>query len=314
MFGYVRIYKPELKVGEYEQYQGVYCSLCKQLGKSCGQTARLSLSYDLTFFALFRMALDDGCPRFEKGHCFLHPVKKRPCCASNDHIRFAADASALLTYYKLRDNIQDSGPVRRTALHAIQPPVALSRRRAAVRQPELEQAVRTYLEEQNRLEMEQTPSLDAAAEPSARLLSYMAALTARDDRERLILERFGYCLGRWIYLIDAVDDMAEDLEAEGYNPYLLARGIHKGEGAEQAIREAREYSRLTLNACLAECIAAYNLLDIRHFDGILRNVLEWGMPAAQERVIQGQYHKEKRGPAVLPSEEKEDQGKIAGKV
>ena len=145
MFGYVRIYKPELKVGEYEQYQGVYCSLCKQLGKSCGQTARLSLSYDLTFFALFRMALDDGCPRFERGRCFLHPVKKRPCCASNDHIRFAADASALLTYYKLRDNIQDSGPVRRTALHAIQPPVALSRRRAAVRQPELEQAVRTYI-------------------------------------------------------------------------------------------------------------------------------------------------------------------------
>lgn len=112
----------------------------------------------------------------------------------------------------------------------IQLPVALSRRRAAVRQPELEQAVRTYLEEQNRLEMEQTPSLDAAAEPSARLLSYMAALTARDDRERLILDSFGYCLGRWIYLIDAVDDMAEDLEAEGYNPYLLAAASTKARG------------------------------------------------------------------------------------
>lgn len=73
MFGYVRIYKPELKVGEYEQYQGVYCSLCKQLGKSCGQTARLSLSYDLTFFALFRMALDDGCPGSKRDVAFSTP-------------------------------------------------------------------------------------------------------------------------------------------------------------------------------------------------------------------------------------------------
>ena len=314
MFGYVRIYKPELKVGEYEQYQGVYCSLCKQLGKSCGQTSRLSLSYDLAFLALFRMALDDGCPRFERGRCFLHPLKKRACCCSNEHIRFAADVSALLVYYKLKDNMRDSGFLRRTALRAVQPPTALSRRRAAGRRPQLEEAVRAYIDDQSRLERERTPSLDAAAEPSARLLSYLASLTARDERERRILERFGYCLGRWIYLIDAVDDMAEDLRSGGYNPYLLSRGITAGEDAEQAIRETREYSRLTLNACLAECIAAYNLLEIRRFDGILRNVLEQGMPDAQERVIRGRLQKDKKVPAPYSPEEEDKQGIIAGKV
>lgn len=314
MFGYVRVYQPELKMGEFEQYRGVYCSLCKSLGKRYGFFARMTLSYDFTFLAVFHMALQKGCAGFRMGRCALNPLKKRMCCRENEEIAYAADAAVLLLYHKLRDTVADSGLLKGLGARFLLLFISRAKKKAAAVQPELDRVVTACMEQQAALEKAQTTSIDAAAEPSARMLAAMAAAAGRDDRERLVLDRFGYCLGRWIYLIDAVDDMAEDLEAEGYNPYLLARGIHKGEGAEQAIREAREYSRLTLNACLAECIAAYNLLDIRHFDGILRNVLEWGMPAAQERVIQGQYHKEKRDPAVLPSEEKEDQGKIAGKV
>ncbi len=57
MFGYVRIYKPELRMREYEQYRGVYCSLCKHLGSRYGAALRLTLSYDMTFLALLTMAL-----------------------------------------------------------------------------------------------------------------------------------------------------------------------------------------------------------------------------------------------------------------
>ena len=67
MFGYVRIYKPELKMAEFEHYQGVYCSLCKQLGKRYVVMARMTLSYDFTFLAVFRMALSDTCTGFKKG-------------------------------------------------------------------------------------------------------------------------------------------------------------------------------------------------------------------------------------------------------
>ena len=51
MFGYVTVYKPELKVKEYEAYKGVYCTLCKRLGKDYGFLSRLTLSYDFTFLA-----------------------------------------------------------------------------------------------------------------------------------------------------------------------------------------------------------------------------------------------------------------------
>ncbi|MCI8554448.1 MAG: hypothetical protein HFJ80_05830 [Clostridiales bacterium] len=301
MFGYVRVYKPELKIGEYEQYQGVYCSLCKQLGRSCGQLSRMTLSYDFTFLALLRMALDDTCPGFHRGRCFLHPFKKRTCCRENDHIAFAADAAALLTYYKLLDNLKDSGFLRRLALRFVQPFVSSARRRARRRQPRLDEEIQRYMERQTALERARTPSVDAAAEPSARLLSYLAQLSARNERDRLVLDRLGYCLGRWIYLIDAVDDLADDLKENGYNPYIFSRGLKQGE--DEAVRETREYALLTLNACLAECLAAYHLLPVRRFDGILRNILEQGMPAAQRLAVQGGKRVAASVPDVQPPAE-----------
>ena len=109
MFGYVRIYKPELKMAEFEHYQGVYCSLCKQLGKRYGVMARMTLSYDFTFLAVFRMALSDTCTGFKKGRCTFNPLKKRTCCCENTHVEFAADAATLLMYHKLKDNMADNG-------------------------------------------------------------------------------------------------------------------------------------------------------------------------------------------------------------
>ena len=75
MFGYVKMWKPELKMAEYEQYQGVYCSLCKQLGRRYGLPARMTLSYDFTLLALLGMALTPDCPGFEKSRCSFHPGK-----------------------------------------------------------------------------------------------------------------------------------------------------------------------------------------------------------------------------------------------
>ena len=145
---------------------------------------------------------------------------------------------------------------------------------------------------QTRLEMDGCSSIDRAAEPFAILLQTLAGESADDDNQKRVLERFGYCLGRWVYLMDAVDDLATDLEEERYNPYIFARNLKDGD--EEGIKETRHYSLFTLNACLAECKAAYDLLEIRRFDGILRNILEEGMAHAQKRVIAGEEEKHER--------------------
>ena len=80
MFGYVRPQKSELRVREYEAYRAVYCSLCRQLGKSYGMFARMTLSYDCTFFALWLMALHKKCLGFREGRCVVNPLKKCGAC------------------------------------------------------------------------------------------------------------------------------------------------------------------------------------------------------------------------------------------
>ena len=60
MLGYVRAYRPEMKFKDYDMYKGVYCSLCKSIGKRYGLLARLTLSYDFTFLAILRMAVREN--------------------------------------------------------------------------------------------------------------------------------------------------------------------------------------------------------------------------------------------------------------
>ena len=285
MFGYVRLHKPTITMGEYEQYKGIYCTLCKRLGKRYGVLSRFTLSYDMTFLALLEMALGAVDPAFCPSRCSFNPAKRCLKAQQTAAIDRAADIGTILTYYKLKDTLADEGLLKKAGVVCLYPFAAAARKRAVKRLPSADEAVAAMMARQTALEAERCHSIDRAAEPFALLLQTLAAQTATDETQRRILERFGYCLGRWVYLIDAVDDLKEDLEKGRYNPYILARSLTAG---DDALAATRQYAVETLNACLAECIAAYNLLTIRRFDGILRNILEQGMPHMQKRVIAGE--------------------------
>ncbi len=288
MFGYVRLHKPTITMGEYEQYQGIYCTLCRRLGKLYGPASRLTLSYDMTFLALLDMALDEADPRFCPGRCSFNPTKRCAKAQNTRAIDRAAHIGTILSYYKLRDTLADEGFGKRLGARLALLFAAPAHKRAKKHRPDTDRAVADMMVAQTALEAENAASIDRAAEPFAILLQALAADVANDDKQRQILSRFGYCLGRWVYLMDAVDDLAEDLDKGRYNPYAAVRQLQAGD--ETAIKDTRDYAALTLNACLAECIAAYNLLDVRRFDGIIRNILELGMPAAMRRVIAGEEH------------------------
>ena len=292
MFGYIKVYQPELKMGEFEQYRGLYCSLCRRLGKRYGCTAQMTLSYDMTFLVLLEMALASDCVGFHKARCPYNPTKKRLCCADSPILDRCADASVLLVYHKTRDTIADSGFLKRTAARVALWPASRHRRKAARYQPEIDKATAQYVAQQAAVEAARSASLDAAAEPTAVLLSFLCSQTAADEHQREVLERFGYCLGRWIYLMDAADDLAEDSHSGNYNPLLAA---HTDEPmTEELLAACRERVKLSLNASLAECKAAYDLLEIRRFDGILRNILEFGMMNVQQHVLNGTSKTEKQ--------------------
>ena len=284
MFGYITTYQPELKMGEFEHYRGLYCSLCRRLGKRYGPTAQMTLSYDMTFLLLLYAALSEDCVGFERGRCPYNPFKKRLCCGDSPLLDRVADASVLLVYYKTLDTVADSTFFKRTAARLALVPAARHRRRARAYAPELDEAMAAYVKEQAALEKAHTASTDAAAEPTAKLLSFLCADIARNDSERRVLERLGYCLGRWIYLLDAADDVERDSKSGNYNPLLEGQSLPL---TSEALSACRERVRLSLNASLAECKAAYELLTVHRFDGILRNILEYGMAASQRKVLSG---------------------------
>ena len=283
MFGYVRVFLPVLKVKENELYNGIYCSLCKRLGKRYGWMSRMTLSYDFTFLAVLKAALADESCQFEKCRCPAHPFKKKTCCRNNDSVSFAADAAVITVYYKCLDSIRDDGWWSSLPSRLLLPFARRAKKRAAVKHPELDAVLAREMQKQAELERDAVCSIDAAAEPTATMLSAILMTGEADDKQRRILERLGYCLGRWVYLIDAIDDLEDDLKRGNYNPYVLTRHLSADDMAD--IQATREYALLTLNACLAECAAAYDLLSVKRFDGILRNVLSCGMAAQQHKVI-----------------------------
>ncbi len=282
MFGYVKTYQPELKMGEFEQYRGVYCTLCKVLGKRYGWWSRMTLSYDFTFMALFHMALSEDCPGFENSRCTFNPTKKCMRCRNTTALDQAADAAMLLVYYKLQDTLADDGFFKRLSARFTLLFARRAHRKAAKLLPELDRVMADAMARQATLEKEKCASVDKAADPTATMLAAIAALPARDEEEKALLERFGYCLGRWVYLIDALDDLVADLKSGNYNPYILSRQLTEGDGA--AITATREYAVQSLNASAANCMDVYEQLTIRRFDGILRNVLQQGIPAQQQRI------------------------------
>lgn len=128
MFGYVRVRRSELRVREYEYYQSIYCGLCRRMGQCTGQCSRLSLSYDLAYLALLRMALTGEKTVIRERRCIAHPFHKRKMMEPGDALTYAARVSALLTY-------ENAGMMWRTAA-AFAGFVRVSGRRFSSRLPE----------------------------------------------------------------------------------------------------------------------------------------------------------------------------------
>ena len=156
MFGYIKPFRPELKIREAEDYKAVYCGLCKELGRSYGLFARMTLSYDFAFMAMLFMSLDkNSCPNFEKCSCIAHPFKKQCRCLENKSISLAAKAAMVLTYYKIKDDLSDKGFLNKIRAVLLLPFASSARKKALSSGSEaqkIDEAAKIMMEEQMEVE------------------------------------------------------------------------------------------------------------------------------------------------------------------
>ena len=270
MFGYVRIAKPELRVKEYETYKAVYCSLCKALGKHYGFLSRLTLSYDFTFLGLLYMSLQDGCDGFERKRCAFNPLKKCNYCKNLNTLKMPAAAAMIMLYYKLRDNIADEKFIKKIGCYMILPFFASAHKKAAKLYPQIEGIVASFIKEQNFLEKENCLELDRIADPTAKALSQILMLCSEDEMQKRVLERLGYCIGRYIYILDAACDLEADIKNNSYN--VLKSGL---EGDINKYVKDRAVPQLYF--CVNEAGKAFELLDIKKYKTILGNIIYLGL-------------------------------------
>ncbi|MBR5012048.1 MAG: hypothetical protein IKY12_05760 [Clostridia bacterium] len=272
MFGYIKAYKPELRLKEWEMYKAVYCTLCKHLGKNYGMLSRFTLSYDFTFLCLLNMALDDGEITFKRKCCKFNPFKKCNYCDNSDKYFFLPSATAMImVYYKILDNIADEKGIKKLCYHAIKPLFSGAHKKAAQKYPEIEEIIKGYITEQARLEKEKCQNLDEAAMPTANALAKLFKMCATDDFNGRALEHLGYCMGRFIYISDALHDYTDDVKKGRYNPLINSD-------------DYKARAQIQITTCVNESIKAFELLDIKRFKNILGNIIYLGLEEANKGV------------------------------
>ncbi len=274
MFGYIKPVKPELKVRELEFYRGIYCGLCRSMGIHTGGISRLTLSYDFAFLAAVRMVLSDIKPSFSARRCATHPLRKKAMCDDNPALEYCASAAAVLTECKIRDDINDEKGFGRLAARFAHIFAKRMRKKAGDYAPA--EAIEKSLAELSALEKDKCPSLDEPADCFGELLAEVVSFGLDGSKARIAAE-IGRSVGRFIYVLDAADDLEEDKKTDSYNP-LRYSPISP---ADLSVAVRMELSKLE---------AAVNLLDFsgkRDLEGLIKNIIYLGMPSEADRVFAG---------------------------
>lgn len=261
MFGYVQIRKPELKIKDYEIYHAFYCGLCERLRTKYGIAGRITLTYDMTFLIILLSSVYDVKCRYEKRRCMVHPAKRHNIMY-NDITEYCADINMILSFYQCLDDKNDDNSLRGKAGVIIYKKKA---HRAAVKHKRQADAIKLSLGKLYGLEKEKKYDIIKAADCFGSLLAEI--FTYKEDMFKMYLQDMGYYLGRYIYIMDAYDDLQEDIKNNRYNPFIE---VHKDTHFEENVRE------MLLNEISMAC-GAFEQLPCLDYIDILRNILYAGV-------------------------------------
>lgn len=216
------------------------------------------------------MAMSDGCDSFVQKRCAFNPIKKCNYCKDDSVCDLPAAAAMIMLYYKIKDNIADEKGFKKLGYICLNPIFAGARKQAARTYPEIEKIVSDYVLAQESLEKDGCDDLDRAADPTATALSEIFSLCSEDAMQKRVLSRLGYCMGRYIYLLDAACDLEEDVKKNRYN--VLKKDI-SGDVKQYAIKRVEPQ----LYFCINESTRAFELLDIKKHKSILGNIIYLGL-------------------------------------
>jgi hypothetical protein len=284
MFGYIVPEKPELKIKEYELFRAYYCGICKSIGKKTGQINRFVLSYDVVFLAVLLSAIWGKAPDIYRGTCILHPLKKRSLISANNIIEYVSEMNVILAYYNLKDKLRDEASVKFQAGMLV-----LEKTFRRMKKKYLEKCgiIECKLNELSVLEEKNCASLDMVSEQFAKIMEevFRYKPVCENKKNDKILGWIGYNTGKWIYVIDAYNDIEDDIDKGNYNVLTYQYGFNRNnEDVRQFKERIREKVAFNLTYCLNQIAKAYELLEIKRNSGIMENIIYMGMLRKTEQI------------------------------
>ena len=288
MFGYININQKELSEESKKIYQAYYCGLCQKLKTNCGTKGQMLLSYDLTFLIVLLTGLYELENTETEFTCPLHPTKKRTAYI-NEATEYAADMNLILAYQNLLDDWKDEKSYTKKAFVKI---LDKDYTRIVSKYPRQVRALEEFMRKTAEAEMNKETNLDLVAGLTGEMLGEI--MCWREDEWQEEMRTLGFYMGKFIYLMDAYDDVEKDSKDGSYNPF---KELYKQEGFEEKVRQ---YLELIMSCCCR----AFEVLPIIDNAEIMRNILYAGVWAKYTRVTQERKKPETTGEGENKAAEK----------
>ena len=270
MFGYIRPDKPELKMKDFDTFRGYYCGLCKELKNEYTFFSRLFLNYDCTFLSIVLSAASDEQMCVKREACSFSPLKRKNIVYSKE-AKFAAAINVMLARNSILDNIKDE---KRVYLYPLLIILHRGYKKAKNDFPIQAEIIENALASLSELEKKNEPNIDKVADVFGQMMGDLLKSACKNKDQAYY--HIGYHVGRWIYLIDAFDDLEDDYKHKSYNPILL-KYTYSGEDIKAFYKTIYDDIEFSLIYSLSEVAKAFDLIEINKHHGLLENIIYSGV-------------------------------------
>lgn len=274
MYGYITPDKSKLYQKDFLLFRAFYCGVCKTCSKSHGTLPRLSTNYDIAFLSVFLHSYLNVLPEFCKQNCILNPFKKKDIVKTSLLMQDIMNLNILLTYHNIQDKIIDGDGFK----NCIYSSVFKRAYNTAVKIfPEIDKTIIDNYQDLRALENQNCQSIDRVSHCFADMLSKCIKLIIKKhngDYENTHLMNFLYNLGKYVYLMDALDDLKSDYKSNNYNPFLT----HFGGFTDKTkfIEKNKTDIDFIINMTINQIIENFNQLTITEGRDLLQNIIYYG--------------------------------------
>lgn len=283
MFGYLDIDKGKLEEGQCGLWQTFMCGLCMSTKAKYGNFPRAFITNDINFFNVLFHSVTQTDVEIENRTCFSHPFKKRSILKTTSLTDELASANVLLTYWNIYDDVLDENSLaKKAALKTIVKPYAEAR--AAF--PQMDEMLAEMYADLQSLEKSGCESIDQVAHSFALLSQRFCEQVLKEKADEYV-KTLCYNIGKWIYLIDALDDVEKDLKKRNYNVFARCYNLDKASGITKNIDEIHFLMYSVLN----RIAQSFNDLNLTKYTCILKNIVFESMRNKTLQVL-GKYKPE----------------------